>query len=454
MSFDLQLVLALITAAITLYRVRPTTMLLTLNHALTLRAFQNIEAHGQPVTMWFLPPNLFASENLERAADVTGIVMVMLFVSSLLPEARPTERAVPPAIPRPVLFGVLAYFTILFFTRRTILETAYASADQSLIGDVTLTGGAYPLAWALVLIELRRRVAVGEMSARRALGWVGLATFLLEYLKGSTGLVTGVVVAAIMLIYVPGRSQELQKEKALTEPRARLRVVAGAVVLLGFVFVFAGMIRSIRSAVAREGVEGSITAFVDEMVEAESSASETGEGAEARGNGGQSAVHTLMCTFLYDNGHSREWRSVTGAFEYTFKPSVLNPVLGLTRSREAAWELGDYFVHGGGVNTFGELYWNGGHFCLVLVGGLLIGLLYVMDVRSKVSMWWLMMAACTAPSLFQGYGYGFAQTFRGVANGLVYMLPFAAYLVYVERERMKRGLALARAWTSPAPEQS
>ena len=75
----------------------------------------------------------------------------------------------------------------------------------------------------------------------------------------------------------------------------------------------------------------------------------------------------LLCTTLYDSGSSRNWRSIYNVLEYTLMPSFLVRWLGWNRSIEPAWELASHFVHGGGINVLGELYWNGGLLCVAVV---------------------------------------------------------------------------------------
>jgi hypothetical protein len=158
-----------------------------------------------------------------------------------------------------------------------------------------------------------------------------------------------------------------------------------------------------------------------------------------------------MCVALYDNHHSREWRSIWGPLEYTVKPAVLLGPLGLTRSREAAWELGDYFIHGGGINTFGEFYWNGGYFCLILMSAVTIGFLLAVDVLARRNWAWFALACCIAPGLVQGYGYGFAQVFRGIANGVIFLVPFVAYLRWVEERNRRPALSVVGFARRPTP---
>ncbi|MFN7696869.1 MAG: hypothetical protein ACK5U8_03160, partial [Deltaproteobacteria bacterium] len=218
---------------------------------------------------------------------------------------------------------------------------------------------------------------------------------------------------------------------------------------LGGVVMF---VRNSRTYIATEGIDGAAVIAFRRLTSLSSSESE--EGLEGAANGTQGAAHVLMCVALYDNQHSREWRSIWGPFEYTVKPAVLVAPLGLTRSREAAWELGDYFIHGGGINTFGEFYWNGGYLCLILMSAVTIGFLLALDVLARRHWGWFALACCVAPGLVQGYGYGFAQVFRGVANGLIFFLPFITYVRFVDWQKSRSQLALRRPGPSPAPDAS
>jgi hypothetical protein len=441
MSFDLQLVLVLVAIAAAVLRRRLNILVFTTNHLILIRAFQNLEQTGQPPAYFYLPPFLFDPSQIERASEVTGLATCLLLVAAAVPWRVETRKEPLTPLPSWVLWGIGIYFAFLFFSTRTILEAAYASADQGVYG--ASAGGIYVLAWALVAYELRRRVDAGEMSPLRAMGVVVLIVFFLDFLKGSTGLAAGVVVMSLFLILVPGYLLEGSgRELAAGDRRTLFRSAAiGAPLLAVMVFVVA-FIRSARQHIATLGLErGALTAL--ERL-ADLGSGETGEGIEASANGTQGAAHVLMCTFLYDSGLSREWRSVWGPIEYTFKPSVLVRPLGLERSREAAWELMDYFIHGGGINVFGELYWNGGFLCLGLVGGALVLFLLYVDVQARASWLWLALACAIGPGLLQGYGYGFAQVFRGVANGLLFLVPFLAYLRFLEWRGKQAKLAVAR----------
>ncbi|MGO9662535.1 MAG: hypothetical protein ACLP66_04405 [Polyangia bacterium] len=127
---------------------------------------------------------------------------------------------------------------------------------------------------------------------------------------------------------------------------------------------------------------------------------------------------------MYDGGFSREWRSIYNVVEYTFKPSFLLSTFGWERSIEAAWELADHFIHGGGIYVLGEFYWNGGFLCVVIMATALSFFCFIVDKNYRASPFWLMMLSQFAPSLFMGYGYGFAQVSRGAINGLLVAVAY------------------------------
>ena len=138
---------------------------------------------------------------------------------------------------------------------------------------------------------------------------------------------------------------------------------------------------------------------------------------EGTGNGVQYAAHVLACISLYEAGISREWRSIYESLANTFRPSFLQEPLGLWRPKEAAWELGEYYVHGGGIFVLGELYWNGGYPCAIIVLTALLWFCWRCDSGPRTGFTWLLILCNFAPSLLQGTGYGFSQITRGAVNG-------------------------------------
>jgi hypothetical protein len=449
MSFDQQLALMLVAAVGAMLRRRPNTLIFSANHVIALLAFQNIEARGQPPAYHYLPRALFAPEMLREAASVMTVPTLLFVLAGVVPWRVPIRSEPLAKMPNGVLWVLAAYFTFLFFSTRTVFQTVYASSDQTLYG-ATANGGIYVLAWAVAAFELRRRVDAAEMSAWRALAVAVGVIFLLDFLKGTTGIATGIMITIGFLVFVPGL---LGEGRATGAPelsrRDTLRAMGAAALLLVALVSVVMFIRSARTYIATEGFGGAAEIALERLTSLTSS--ESDEGLEGAANGTQGAAHVLMCIALYDNGYSREWRSVWGPIEYTFKPAVLLRPLGLERSREAAWELGDYFIHGGGINTFGEFYWNGGYLCLILMGVVVIGFLLMVDVKANQSWAWFALACAIAPGLVQGYGYGFAQVFRGIANGLLFLVPFVSYLRWVEARNRRPGLSLEGLPRLPRP---
>ncbi len=440
MSFDFQLALCVATCAAAVFHRRANILIFASNHMLVLVAFQNLTLRGQPAAYHYLPPELFARPMMDDAASVMAVPTVLLLIASVVPLSPPVRTEPLPKIPPLILWVVGGYFVFMFFSSRTVFETVYASSDQTLYG-ASAGGGIYVLAWAVVAFDLRRRVDAGELSSWRALALALALIFLLDFLKGSTGIATGITITIGFMVFLPGL---LGEGRAAGTPkldrRAMLRAAAAGATLLVSVALVVMFVRSARSYIATRGFSDAATGAVERLTSLTDADSE--EGLESAANGTQGAAHITMCIALYDAGHSREWRSIWGPVEYTVKPSVLIRPLGLERSREAAWELGDYFIHGGGINTFGEFYWNGGYFCLIVMSAVLIGFLLLVDVRARSSWGWLALACAIAPGLVQGYGYGFAQVFRGIANGVIFLFPLVAYLRWVEERNRRGGLSV------------
>jgi hypothetical protein len=179
------------------------------------------------------------------------------------------------------------------------------------------------------------------------------------------------------------------------------------------------VVRGTRATLWEQGTAGSISSLADSLEEKEGRISRTGEGAEVFGNGVQYAAHVLECVELYEAGISRQWRSVYLPLVYTVQPKFIMNLLELEREKEAAWELADYFIHGGGIFVLGELYWNGGYLCVLLVMAGLLFFCWKCDTRWRESFVWLLLLCEFAPNAVQGVGYGFAQVSRGIFNGLI-----------------------------------
>jgi hypothetical protein len=299
-----------------------------------------------------------------------------------------------------VLLGL--YFVGLIFSQKTIFTNAYTDPDRVLYG-FNLSGGHALLA-SILLYEVVRCTLFGELSRPKGFSLL-LAVFILtDYLKGQTGLATGYLIVAATLI-LGG------------EPQARRRWFSLGLALVALLAISLS-IRGVRANFYERGTS-SISAFSAALQTNEEEVSQTGEGAEAMGNGVQYAAHVLECISLYEAGVSREWRSVYLPVIYTFQPSFVMKLLDVERPKEAAWELADYYIHGGGIFVIGELYWNGGYACVAIVFGAVLLLCWLCDTRWRASFVWLLLLCCFAPGVLQGAGYGFAQVSRGLFNGLL-----------------------------------
>src|SRR5258708_3568348 len=76
------------------------------------------------------------------------------------------------------------------------------------------------------------------------------------------------------------------------------------------------------------------------------------------------------------------------------------------RAIEPAWELNKYFIHGGGIAIFGEMYWNGGYFCVAFGTVMVFLLAYFGDSRRFESFGWLIFYIIFTSGLVFGVGYG------------------------------------------------
>jgi hypothetical protein len=449
-SAVIQLTLLTAAAAFAFVRMRPAILVFSANHAAVVLGLMHIQERGQPLRYAYNPPFLFESDTVARGLEICLVPTILLACAAFVPgPAHPPPPRPLPRMPTPLLVVIAGYLLLIAASSRTILEASYSSVDQGSSG--ALTGGVYPLAWAFVLLAMRERIDAGALRPGHAFGGVATLLVVLDFSKGSTGLAAGVFVAGLLLVYLPGVLRRAATERARTTPptskgaearptrRQTARALAVAALIVVGLVALVVLIRGSRAEMSRVGVIDALASATETLA-----TDDDVVGIESRANGDQGAVHVLMCAALYDGGISREWRSIWGPLEYTFKPSVLMRWLNLTRSPEAAWELMDYFIHLGGINTFGEFYWNGGFFCLFVMSFVLIGALFWLDVASHWSTVALAMSCAVVPNLVQGYGYGFAQIFRGFSNGALFVLPVLAYLRYVEWERAKQQYALSR----------
>ena len=400
---DLLLVASVVLSVAALFRARLATFLFAANQVLILRSLQNIREFGQPISQAMLPAEIFAPERLEVANFVMLLPTIMLGLSILAPEVKREKPLSVPALPGWLFWAALVQPVVMVFSSRTILSAAYA-AEERRVFDLALGGGLQVLSFGVLIYVAYRAVSLGRLSAGAAVGLVIALLIGTDYAKGGTGLATGIALCAAVVIH---------SHETARATRARKFIVA-----LGALLLVAVVVRGVRATIAEEGVSA-VSALADNMVAEEAGAAERGEGAEQIGNGSQYAAHLLECIDLYERGVSRNWRSIYAPVEYTFKPSFLVGPLGLVRSKEAAWELAEYFIHGGGIYLWGELYWNGGYLCVGLVGAVLIWFAFMCDTRFRLSLVWFVLLLQFAPGLLQGVGYGFAQVSRGIFNGLI-----------------------------------
>jgi hypothetical protein len=427
-AFEALLWTNVLLALVALARLRAATLIFAGNQIVVLRAFANIEAYGPPASQAFLPPSLFGTQQLELAAAIFSVATVLLAVAVALPAARkvPLRADALPAVPRWLLWLLALFFAVLAASSRTVFTAEYADPARTVF-EFHPGGGVQALAGSVLLYELFRRVLSGRLRPALAFA-VLLAVFAAtDYLKGSTGLASGFAVCGAVLLL----------GGAIDQPGRRLLSVGAALLIALFA---SATVRGVRASMHEQGAQA-VTAFFDAVVDSEQGRAARGEGAERETNASQYAAHVLECVALYEAGLSREWRSIWLPLEYTVKPVFVMVLFGVERSREAAVELRDHFVHGGGIYLLGELYWNGGYLCVLLVTAALLAFAWLCDTRARTSLSWLVMFCAFAPVLVQGVGYGFAQISRGAINGALLLAAGAAWM-RVRRARAERAAAL------------
>jgi hypothetical protein len=425
-EFDLLFAIALFATGVSVVRARPATLILAANQAVTLRSLANIARYGKPVSQGYLADSLFAESNLKIALAIFTISVALTVVVCLLPKNKLTaEPATLPRLPAKLFWTLIVYFVIVFFSQKTFFTTAYGASDRWNY-DANF-GGATAFLEATFLYEIIRRTMTSEL--KRGLGFAIILCLFIgtDYLHGQTGLATGFVVVAATVIFSPERA-------------VRRTLILGAL-LLGLLLL-ALSVRVLRSSFTAEHSQGVAQVAINIRA---SSANESsrGEGVESMGNGAQYACHVIECIELYEAGISRSWRSIYSPIVYTFEPSFLLGPLGITRPREAAWELGDYFIGGGGIFVIGELYWNGGYLCVALVFAGMAWLAWRCDSSYRSGFTWLAMSCNFSTNLLQGTGYGFAQVSRGLINGLLMLAIYAAVHRYSGAPRDSRSFASA-----------
>jgi hypothetical protein len=419
LNFEILFAANFIFAMVALVRLRGATFIIIANACAMLRAFSAIEAYGQPRSQFYLPSALFDPSRLDTAANIFTIVTVVSLVAVLLPDSSTKDFSEPaplPPLPRWLLIGLAVYFISYFLSSGTIFTSAYL--DRSRENFNVPHGGEAFLLQGLVVYELYRRVRIGRLTNARALGFLFFSLFLTDYSKGATGGPTGFIAMAAFLFF--GR-----EGRPWTRP-------AKVVSLLLAIGVLALFVRHTRATIYSEGTVAVQNAS-ELIVQSEQNRAEGAEGLESLANGSQTACHVLECVYLYESGYSRDWRSLYDPIVYTFQPQFLMTLLGKERAIEPAWELGKYFIHGGGIAIFGEMYWNGGYPCVFLTMIIVLGLAYLADTRRDRGFGWLIFYCMYASCLGYGVGYGLTYLFRGCANALIVI---ALYMVF-RRARAK-----------------
>lgn len=391
--------------AFALLRGRPSAFFAGINLWFVSLALEKIDRFGQPRSQGFLPAYLFSGSHVEIARNCLLISLAALIAVQLLPEQRALlfngpQEAYPP-LPKRVVQLSVVIIIIQTFLVKPIWQVQYATQSQMVLGT-GVSGGTHALIATLLIYHLYRRFRLGEISGGKGFALVFLMFFATDFSKGSTGFGAGFVTVAAFLFLVV---RPLTLKRILVSASA---VLAVATLVLS--------IRTVRSVLHEEG-SAALTSLVDD--ESTVPARDDEEGLEGRFNGTQYAAHMVECIDLYERGISREWASLYRPIEYTFKPSPLLKLLDIERSREAAWELGDHFIHGGGIFLIGELYWNGGYLC-VLVGSLFFFVVgRLADTRYAQSAFWLLMLCSFGSTFLMGFGYGVAQVMRGIINVLL-----------------------------------
>jgi len=422
-GFNTLLLINLALALVALLRLRPSLFIISVNLIVTLRSLANIAEFGQPTLQSYLPAALYSPENLSIAFNIFLIGTVMLAVTIALPGRRRPPQPLP-GLPRSALIVLGIYFVAVIVSTRTILTHEYTDPDR-IVFNFNLSG-IHALLVGLVLYEVFRRVASGLLKPFSGVLLLFLLFLATDYLKGGTGFPTGALIGAVLLFL---RFEPLRGR--------RFGMLIGSLAVL---VLTAFLIRGVRVAVHSGGTQA-VQEFADSALLKEESRAQSAEGSESIANGSQYAAHVLECISLYEAGVSRQWRSIYSPIEYTFKPSALVKALDLDRSEEAAWELARYYIHGGGVFVLGELYWNGGYFCLVIVFAGILFFSFCCDTRSRDSAFWFFAVCLFDVGLLQGFGYGFAQVSRGILNALI------AYPVVLLLSRSKNKLLMI----GPAP---
>jgi hypothetical protein len=407
LSFEVLFAANAILALIAVVRSRAATFIILANVCSMLRALANIEAYGQPRSVRYLPSALFGPSRLETASGIFVIVTLIGIVAVLLPDARQKDAGVGdrpalPALPSWVIGLLVIYFGAYALSSKTLFSGSYSDEARGLF-EVP-QGGLLTCLQALAVYEVYRRVSAHQLTRGRGFGYLIAFFTITEYSKGVTGGATGFIFMAAFLFYGHG-------------PRLWTRALNLGAILLATA-IFTVFVRTARATLYSEGI-GVFDTFAKVVIGKEERRAEDAEGLEAHANGAQNAAHVLACIYLYDSGYSREWRSLYDPIVYTFQPSFVMEYLGRKRAIEPAWELGLYFIHGGGIAIFGEMYWNGGYPCVWFTSILAFLLAYLGDTRRRRSFGWLFFYCTYTSCLVYGVGYGLTYLFRATANALL-----------------------------------
>jgi hypothetical protein len=426
-DFDVLIAVTAVIAFVALRRVRPATFIFAGNQIVTMHALSDCRVNGRPQPQWFLPSFLFDSDRLDIAATLFMISTLILAVFVALPDPRRTAgaRAPLPALPKWLQVTLAIYFVLYFFSTSTVLTAAYVDPD-SYFNFWFPFAGLHALLTSLVLYEGYRRVLVGEIKPVTAFCLALVFFILVDYLKGHTGHATGYILCFAILLF-----------GSASRVAGPVRWIALGAAIAGVVLL-AVVTRAVRQNLHEEG-SAAVTSYVTGAVSAEQTP-HSANALEYQGGGTQYAAHMVECIALYDSGRSREWRSVYDPILYTFEPSFLLEPLGIARPKEAAWELADYYIHGGGIYVLGELYWNGGYLCVILIVTLLLLATYLCDTRYSTSFVWLTLLWQYAPPSLEGVGYGLAHLSRGFINGLIVV---GIYYAFRSRRAVQAGASTA-----------
>lgn len=396
---------------VALVRRRPAAFIFAASQTMLLRSLLRFSVEGRPDSLSYTPRWVFSHDNLLTAAAIFALSMAMSAVALALPapEHRWDPRSLPP-LPKWSLWVLAAYFVLVIVSQRWIFSVEYASDEQQVFS--TPIGGVQTIMASALLYEVCRRVWVSQWTVARGLLVVGVVFLLTDFLRGATGIATGYILVAAMLLWQPGQT--------------RIRTAVRVLVLLVLVSGFAMMVRMTRGDVHQQGFAAVENAA--DSIMAAGGGDGVGDGVDEAASGPQFATHVLDCITLYDGGRSREWRSLSDPVIFTFQPAFLVEPLGLQRPVSAPWELSTYFIHLGGISIFGEAYWNGGYLGVFVIIGSILALCYFCDTRYRSSFAWLVMLLNVGPVLLAGVNYGFSYEFRAVVNALLQLAVYRLIL--------------------------